>query len=204
LKIAGMVVWALTAGIGIYVLAVGIAAGRRVTDLAVAAVTAAPLAGPARPGGPAPAAAAAAVLPDDEDDGSGAVLTGLAALAENPPGPPHDVPPEGSPLLEFVHPALALLGLTFWIFFVMTGDRAFAWVAFGVVVATVAAGLSWELVNRRIARRHAAAADGSAGTGGFAGTGPGGLSFPGHLIVLHGVAAAATLALVVIAAVAAS
>lgn len=201
MKIAGMVVWALTAGIGIYVLAVGITAGRRVSDLAVAAVTAAPLAGATRSGAPAAAApvATAGLAPDeDEDDGAGAVLTGLAALEESPPGPPHAVPPEGSPLLEFVHPALALLGLTFWIFFVMTGDRVFAWVAFGVVVATAAAGLSWELVNRRIARRHAAA------TGGTPGTGPGGLNFPGHLIVLHGAAAVGTLALVVIAAAAAT
>jgi hypothetical protein len=92
---------------------------------------------------------------------------------------------EGSPLLEFTHPLLALTGLTFWIFFVMTDDRLFAWIAFGVVVATVLAGLSWALLTRRVARR--------------AGRKP--AVFPAHLVMIHGLAAACTLALVVISAV---
>ena len=83
---------------------------------------------------------------------------------------------------------LALLGLTFWIFFVMTGDRLFAWIAFAVVVATVLAGLSWVIVSRRTARRRA-------GHPGAAGHG-----FPAHLVMIHGLAAACTFALVVISA----
>jgi hypothetical protein len=136
-----MVVWAVTAGIGVYLLATGIATARATAR-------------PARPpGGGAPAV-------------------------------------EGSPLLEFTHPALALLGLTFWIFFVMTGDHVFAWIAFGVVVATVAAGLGWEQASRRRRRRGArSGAD---------------TSFPPHLIMLHAAAAACTFALVVIAAVGAA
>jgi hypothetical protein len=117
---------------------------------------------------------------------------------------------EGSPLLEFTHPLLALLGLTFWIFFVMTSDRLFAWIAFGVVVATVLAGLSWVIVTRRTAQRLAAArtalradrkpgaaGDGAGATGSGAGAAPG---FPAHLVMIHGLAAACTLALVVISA----
>jgi hypothetical protein len=129
MKIAGMVVWVLTAGIGVYVLVTGIGAQRRV-----------PAAGPKIP--------------------------------------------EGSPLLEFTHPALALTGLTFWIFFVMTGDRPFAWVSSGVPVTAILAGVSWVFAGRR--QRD-----------------PGRLRFPPHLLLLHGAAAACTLALVVIAAVAA-
>lgn len=148
-KIAGMVVWVLTAGIGVYLLAAGIAAQRQATaGGAVAAIGA-----PDVPGsGGAPAA-------------------------------------KGSPLLEFIHPMLALLGLTFWIFFVMTGDRLFAWIAFGVVVATVLAGLSWVIITRRAARSRR---DGGAGGAGH--------SFPAHLVMIHGLAATCTFALVVISA----
>jgi hypothetical protein len=155
-----MVVWALTAGIGIYLLAVGLSAQRT--------AEAAP------PRRTAPAAV-----------GSAALTRMLADEQLTRPRPK----PEGSPLLEFVHPALALLGLTFWIFYVMSGYRAFAWVAFGVVVATVAAGLGWEAVRRRTAKQRP---DSSHGT-----------SFPPHLIMLHGSAAACTFALVVITAAAA-
>jgi hypothetical protein len=88
----------------------------------------------------------------------------------------------GSPLLEFAHPALALTGLMFWIFFVMTGDRPFAWVSSGVVVTAMLAGAGWVLATRR--QRD-----------------PDGLRFPAHLVLLHGAAAVCTLALVVIAAV---
>jgi hypothetical protein len=179
--IAGMVVWTLTAGIGIYLLAVGIAAHR---------------AGAAA--GPVAAAAQAVPRPAEEaDDEAGqATVVGSAALTmvlrgqqtggERPGGA--RPAPEGSPLLEFVHPALALIGLTFWICYTMTGYRTFAWIAFGVVVATVAAGLSWEAARRRTARPRAGSAPG------------GGTGFPPHLVALHGLAAACTFALVVIAA----
>ena len=89
-----------------------------------------------------------------------------------------------SPLLEFTHPLLALTGLTFSIYFVMTDDRLFAWIAFGVVVATVLASLSWALLTRRVARRR-----------------PSPAVFPAHLVMIHGLAAACTLALVVISAI---
>jgi hypothetical protein len=204
-----MVVWALTAGIGIYLLAVGIS-GQRAGAIAQQA------------GADVPRASRARVLPryesveDNDPDtgteaeagsvaeaGSGAdaenvMATGVAALATvlegqrssgeraGAAGPAA----EGSPLLEFIHPALALLGLTFWICFVASGDRLFAWIAFGVVVATVVAGLGWEIARRRTAGRREDK--------------PGGASFPPHLIMLHGAAAACTFALVVIAAVVAS
>ena len=148
MKIAGMVVWVLTAGIGIYLLAAGIAAQRQAGTAALASITAP--AGGAVPGG-----------------GRGT---------------------EGSPLLEFMHPLLALTGLTFWIFFTMTGDRLFAWIAFGVVVATVLAGLTWAVATRRVAGRAGAGAAG----------------FPAHLLMIHGLAAACTVTLVVISAITAA
>jgi hypothetical protein len=184
-----MVIWALTAGIGIYLLAVGISAQRAAAFArARAAAASQPPTGPA--GGTA--------------DGTGAarpVVGAQALTAVLGSGPAPAAPVDGSPLLEFSHPALALLGLTFWIFFVMTGDRLFAWIAFGVVLATIAAGLSWELSRRRTARSRAAA--GTAQAGGPDGE-AGGPRFPAHLVLAHGAAAVCTFTLVVIAAVVAS
>src|SRR5215472_1413851 len=137
-----------------------------------------------------PAGAQADPLAPEPD---GAAVLGAPALASiTAPGggaAPGGGGPEaeGSPLLEFTHPLLALTGLTFWIFFVMTDDRLFAWIAFGVVAATVLAGLSWAMRTRRAAR---------------AGREP--VAFPPHLLMIHGLAAACTLTLVVISAVTAA
>jgi hypothetical protein len=97
----------------------------------------------------------------------------------------------------------------------MTGDRLFAWIAFGIVVATVLAGLSWVIMTRRAGRLRAsrrraaaraalppdcepgAAGDGAGATGSGAVAAPG---FPSHLVLIHGLAAACTFALVVISA----
>lgn len=155
-----MVVWALTAGIGIYLLAVGITTQRaheHAPRVPVKTET--------------PAVVGTAALP---------VVLGADRPAAGKPAA------EESALLEFVHPALALLGLTFWICYTMSHYRAFAWVAFGVAVATIAAGLTWEAVRRRMARGRAGPARGDAA------------NFPPHLIMLHGAAAACTFALVVI------
>ncbi len=166
-KIAGMVVWVLTAGIGIYLLAAGIAAQRQLAGgMGAAGRTAAG-------GGTAAAGAVAA---------GGTAAPGGATAAQ------------GSPLLEFTHPLLAVTGLTFWIFFVMTDDRLFARIALGVVVAAVLAGLSWVVISRQGARLRAArrAEDGEPGIPGH--------SFSAHLVMIHGLAATCTLALVVISA----
>jgi hypothetical protein len=139
---------------------------------------------------------------------------------------------EESALLEFIHPALALTGLTFWIFFVVTNGRWFAWIAFGVVVAAILVGLGWALSNWRKTtardRPHpgsaatpqgttnpnatadrestastASTANPSAAADVESTAGYGG-GFPGHLVLAHGLAAACTLALVVISAIAAT
>ena len=61
--------------------------------------------------------------------------------------------PGQHPLLEFMHPALGIIGLGCWIAYVATKFGTFAWVSFGILLATIAAGLTWYTVNRR----HAAA-----------------------------------------------
>lgn len=206
-KIAGMVVWVLTAGIGIYLLAAGMASQRQAAGQAGRAAGGstglAPVGGGAREAAGERTGRAPGGGPDPLAPGTdGAAVVGPAALAgitapEGAAAPGGAPGAEGSPLLEFIHPLLALLGLTFWIFFVMTDGRLFAWIAFGLVVATVLAGLSWALLTgpagRRAVRR--------AGREPAAAAGPG---FPARLVTVHGLAAACTLALVVISAAAAA
>ena len=192
-----MVIWALTAGIGIYLLAVGIGAQRTAALARARAAAAARAANPAAAtDGPGTDVAGTDVT---GTDGAGPAVGTQALAVVLGSGPAPAAPKvDGSPLLEFSHPALALVGLTFWIFFVMTHDRLFAWIAFGGVVATVLAGLSWELSRRRTAR--AAAGREASGRSDGAADGP---RFPPHLVLVHGAAAVCTFALVVIAAAAA-
>jgi hypothetical protein len=186
-----MVVWALTAGIGVYLLAAVIAAQRH-----EAAGPSGTSQSPAS-GGPSKTSQSPASGPSAKASQSPA---GAGPTASGAPGA------ADTALLEFSHPALALTGLTFWIFFVVTSGRVFAWIALGVVVATVLAGLGWAFSGwrqARAARGHGNATAGprSAMAGARSVKEEAGL--PVRLMLIHGLAAACTLILVVIAAVAA-
>lgn len=91
----------------------------------------------------------------------------------------------GHPLLEFCHPALGVIGLMFWIFFVVSDHFAFAWIAFGTLAVTALAGITW-LISGIEHRRRARV--------------PPGPVFPRHLVLLHGLAVTCTFTLVLIAA----
>jgi len=96
------------------------------------------------------------------------------------------VPAASHPLLEFCHPALGVIGLMFWLFFVVSGHSVFAWIAFGTLAVTALAGISWLVTGiegRRRARVPAAAV------------------FPRNLVLLHGIAVTCTFTLVLIAAI---
>jgi hypothetical protein len=131
------------------------------------------------------------------------------------------VQPGQHPLLEFMHPALGIIGLGSWIAFVATRYHAFAWVSFGVLLATIAAGLTWFTINRRHAAARAAAAPaevletsaapGSAGvlvaSGGrgadedpaaMTAAEPAGRRYPPRRVLIHGSGAGLTLILAVI------
>ena len=157
MAIAALVLWVLTAGAGVSLLAAGNAARR----------TAASAAAPASP----PARFAAVPLTDD---------------GRPPPVPRTKVvaPPGEHPLLEFSHPALALIGFGFWLAFVLVHYRSLAWISFGVLVVTLGAGLGWLIRNTRANRRRKGAAR----------------AFPPRLLVLHGLAATAVLALTALTA----
>jgi hypothetical protein len=114
----------------------------------------------------------------------------LTADGRPPPGPHVRVtsPPGEHPVLEFCHPALAISGIACWIMFVLVHYQPFAWIAFAILVVTMAVGLSWLTANRRAASRGASGA----------------WPFPPRLVALHGVAVALAIALTVLTAITAS
>ena len=187
LAIAALVLWVLTAGAGVSLLSSGRAArgaaadpGQKAGAAAGPAQESGTAAGPAQtdgtPAGPAQTAgtpARFAAIPLTED-------------GRPPPVPRVKVaaPPGEHPLLQFSHPALALIGFGFWLAFVLVHYRPLAWISFGVLVVTLGAGLGWLTGNALATRRRQDAAR----------------NFPSQLIVLHGLSAAATLALTVLTA----
>jgi hypothetical protein len=197
LAIAALILWVLTASAGVSLLSSGRAARGAVAGPAQpAGVAGAPAHAAGAAGGPDHPADAAAGGPVQLDDAAGPAQTAGAAarfaaipLTEDgrPPPVPHAkvaAPPGEHPLLQFSHPALALIGFGFWLAFVLVHYRPLAWISFGILVATLGAGLSWLGGNALAARRRWGAAR----------------AFPPRLIVVHGLAAAATLALTVLTA----
>jgi len=82
-------------------------------------------------------------------------------------------------LAEFAHPALAIIGLAFWMIYVLSRDRLFAAIGAGIIIGAICAGVSWFTANTRAARRGRRGA----------------LVFPRRLLILHGTGAALTLLL---------
>lgn len=194
MAIAALILWVLTASAGVSLLSSGRAARGAAAGPAQPADTASgpdhladPAAGPAQPadtaGGAAQPAGGAA-----QTTGAPARFAAVPLTADGrpPPVPRAKVaaPPGEHPLLQFCHPALALIGFGFWLGFVLVHYRPLAWISLGVLLLTVGAGLGWLAANALAARRRQGAA----------------LAFPPRLIVLHGLAAAATLALTVLTA----
>ncbi|MCW2905670.1 MAG: hypothetical protein JWL68_459 [Actinomycetia bacterium] len=181
MAIAALVLWVLTAAAGLVLLLAGSAARRAAAQQKPAVqqpvpfpappVTTVPAAGPAQPAAdPAPS---------------------TAGPAEPPPIPRvtvHATPGE-HPLLEFSHPLLGLIGLGVWFIFVGTHHTPLAWASFGILVAAIAAGLSWLTRNQMAARRGDRPAQGG---------------FPPRLVLLHGFTATATLVLALLTALTAS
>ena len=141
-----MLLWMITAGAGLYLLVAGRPAGPPVADGAAvteAAEVMTPVTVP-------PSPPAQAGIPQ-------AAAEALAAGARVPPISHTRIAtqPGQHPLLEFMHPALGIVGLGIWIAYVATKFGTFAWVSFGILLATIAAGLTWYTVNRRQAAARA-------------------------------------------------
>jgi hypothetical protein len=91
-------------------------------------------------------------------------------------------------LLEFAHPAFAIVGLGFWLAFTFVHGRALGWIGFGLVTATACLGLTWFTANTRAAGKHGSP-DGEPAP-----------SFSTRMVMLHGGAAAVTLVLAALTA----
>jgi hypothetical protein len=94
--------------------------------------------------------------------------------------------PGARSVLEFAHPACALIGFAFWLGFTLIHARGLAWIAFGLIAFTACLGLAWFTANVRAAR-----------TGDRDRPTP---YFSGRLMVVHGCAAAVTITLAALTA----
>jgi hypothetical protein len=196
--IVALVLWVITAAAGVSLLNTGAAARRRAAEAARApAVTAPAAAGPAStaPAAAGPASAAPAAAGPVSAAPSAATAARLAAIPLAPGGRPPPVPhpkvatpPGEHPLLEFSHPMLAITGSACWFMYVFVRYTPFAWISFGILMATIGLGLTWLVRNRQAARRHASTA----------------WRFPPQLVALHGGVAAVAITLSVLTAVSAS
>jgi hypothetical protein len=200
--IAALVLWISTVAIGTYLLAtaariektkpaaaepVSVSAGQTGTASAETAAVSSPA-----NAGRAPAASPPTPLAER-----------LSANKDNRFAPPslqaeRDEPLPGiKELAEFAHPALGLIGLGFWVGYVISRDRVMLAIGLGIVLGAIAAGVSWFTVNRRAAER-AAAADAAADDSGSEDLRTAPLSFTPLVLILHTAGAALTLLFVVL------
>jgi hypothetical protein len=109
---------------------------------------------------------------------------------------------------EFAHPALAMIGIGFWLGYVVSKERLFAMIGLGILLGAICAGVSLFTVNSRAAKRRAAeraleaeaeaasppaSADSDGADAGAAGAEVAPLTAPRLVLILHGSGAALTL-----------
>jgi multisubunit Na+/H+ antiporter MnhC subunit len=102
-------------------------------------------------------------------------------------------------LAEFTHPALAMIGIGFWLGYVVSRDRLFAVIGLGILLGAICAGVSLFTVNARAARRAAAAPDAAPAAPAAPGTAP--LTASPLVLTLHAIGATLTLLFAVLIAV---
>jgi hypothetical protein len=212
MAIVVLVLWLFTAGAGFYLLVTSNLGRARpaATGPATAPAAAAPATAPATASVATPATQAAPSSVQAAAVQAAAVQT--AAVQAAPAAPPASkremrraardrfdppsltaaknapVVPGPRSLLEFAHPASAIVGLGFWLGFTFVHYRALGWIAFGLVTATVCLGLTWYTANTRAAR------------GKDSPEGEPAPSFRTRLVILHGSAAAVTFVLAALSA----
>jgi len=91
-------------------------------------------------------------------------------------------------LAEFAHPALAMIGIGFWLGYVVSRDRLFAVIGLGILLGAICAGVTLFTVNTRAARRAAAS---EAESRSSADTAP--LTASPLVLIVHAIGAALTL-----------
>jgi hypothetical protein len=208
-----LALWIAAAVAGVTLLRAGGAARRAAASVpaeSAESVSAGAVSGGAVPTGAVSAGAAAPVK-------TGVRIGAVPLTAEGKPPPgPHVrvISPAGEhPFLEFCHPALAVTGIACWLMFVLVHYRPFAWISFGILVATMALGLAWLASTRSTVNygpvNHGAINHGAinhgAGNHGASNHGAGARwTFPPRLVALHGLAVALAIALTVLTAISAS
>ena len=190
MAIVVLVLWLFTAGAGFYLLVTSNLGRARTAATTPAAQ---PATAPAESATVAAAAAGSASQPAPEVPP--ASKREVRRAARNRFDPPSLTAAKNAPavpglrsLLEFAHPAFAIVGLGFWLGFTLVHDRALGWIAFGLVTATVCLGLSWYTANTRAARREGPT------------EGEPAPAFRTRLVLLHGSAATVTFALAALTA----
>jgi hypothetical protein len=203
MAIVVLVLWLFTAGAGLYLLVTSNLGRARPAATAQAAEPATAPAGSAIASAAATASSASTATP-----ASAAAAPAAQAASAPPPSkrelrraarerfdPPSLTAAKSAPmmpdlrsLLEFAHPASAIVGLGFWLGFTLVHDRALGWIGFGLVTATACLGLTWFTANARAASR-----PGSHG-------GELAPSFSPRMVIVHGGAAAVTVVLAALAA----
>lgn len=166
MAIVVLLLWMFTAGAGFYLLVT--------SSLGRARPAAAPT--------PQPASVARSAAPVPPPAAPGRDRWAPPSLVASREAP---ILPSGQAVVEFAHPAVAIVGLGFWLGFTLVHNRALGWIAFGLAAVAVCVGLGWFTANSRAARR--------------AGPGRPAPSFAGRLVALHGSGAALTLALAALA-----
>ena len=191
MAIVVLVLWMITAGAGLRLLLTSSLGRVRPPGPPAAGSQAASVAQPAAAGSQPASAFPAAAAPRE----ARAVSSPRAArrAARDRWAPPSLVAARQAPLLpgarslmEFAHPAGAIVGLAFWLGFTLIHARSLGWIAFGLIAFTACVGLAWFTANARAARR----GDGDRPAP----------YFSGRLMVLHGCAAAVTITLAALTA----
>jgi hypothetical protein len=196
MAIAVLVLWLFTAGAGFYLLVTSNLG--RARPAASAPEATAPAAEPAIASvGQAAPAAQAASTPQAAAAPPSASKREMRRAARDRFDPPSLTAAKNAPvvpglrsLLEFAHPAFAIVGLGFWLGFTLVHDRALGWIAFGLVTATVCLGLTWYAPNARAVTGRDSPEPGSEPAP----------SFSTRLVILHGSAAAVTFVLAALTA----
>jgi len=209
MAIVVLVLWLFTAGAGLYLLVTSNLGRARPAATAQAAEPATAPAGSAIASAAATASSASTAATATPASAAAAPAAPAAQAALAPPpskrelrraarerfDPPSLTAAKSAPmmpdlrsLLEFAHPASAIVGLGFWLGFTLVHDRALGWIGFGLVTATVCLGLTWFTANARAASR-----PGSHG-------GEPAPSFSPRMVIVHGGAAAVTVVLAALAA----
>ena len=194
MAVAALLLWLGTAAIGSYLLVTAIHSGydQREPGESVTVPAEQPAAASTGPAvaaaSPAQAGARAQARPRRSDRDRFAPLSLQQARSEPLPGL--------KDLAEFVHPALAMIGIGFWLGYVVSRDRLFAVIGLGILLGAICAGVSLFTVNTRAARRAAADADAAPAA---PGTAP--LTASPLVLTLHAIGASLTLLFAVLIAV---